>query len=545
MTVVGIDLGTTNSVVAFVDEAGLAHAIADPTGNRIVPSAVWFPPDDPSRVEVGALAKRRRRIEPENVATLFKRGMGESTFLPSGQPFMARGTEWRPEVLSSIVVKKLVGIASDQLRERITDVVITVPAYFGEAERAATRLAGELAELQVHLLPAEPMAAAVAHGLDADTGPSTILVFDLGGGTFDVTVLRKEASGQLEAVAHNGDRRLGGADFDQMIVDRMAAQAMSELRVDLRAEAQDLAEAYLQAEQIKIDLSSRDAVEEMVLAGGKRMVFEFSRAEFESLIAKHLENTELTVESALDTAELTKNDIDAVLLVGGSCRIPAFQAMLRNYFGKEPLLSRNLDEDVARGAALMGVLRLGLAPEGSALSRLPPPIDRSSQPIGVTAQNSEGVLENFVVLPAQTTMPTPAPFVKTFGTVFDGQTMIEMEVNEGDDPNLRFVTKLGSAVGEFDAPKPSGYPIEVRMSLTADGILSATAHDGASGRQIAEVVIQHQGELSDSDKQAATSRLRGLDVERSASTASSPAPIPVTTPAAAPAAAAVPPTETF
>jgi molecular chaperone DnaK len=175
MRVVGIDLGTTNSVVAYVDEAGEAHAISDSDGKRIVPSAVWFRPDDKTRVEVGELAKRQRTIDPGNVATLFKRGMGEATFQDDKKPFVAHGQEWRPEVLSSIVVKKLVGVAEAFLRETITDVVITIPAYFGGPERAATRQAGELAGLNVHLLPAEPMAAAVAHGLDSATGPATIL----------------------------------------------------------------------------------------------------------------------------------------------------------------------------------------------------------------------------------------------------------------------------------------------------------------------------------------------------------------------------------
>ena len=221
--VVGIDLGTTNSVVAFVDEAGEAHAIAGRDGERIVPSVVWFPRDDETRVEVGDLGKSQAVIDPEHVAMLFKRGMGKATFLDSRKPFVIRGKEWRPEELSSLVLKKMVQIASDHLGYQVTDVVITVPAYFGEAERSATRQAGEMIGLTVHALPAEPMAAAIAHGLDGNARARMFLVFDLGGGTFDVTILKRHDDGQLEAISHHGDRRLGGADFDRLIVARMAS----------------------------------------------------------------------------------------------------------------------------------------------------------------------------------------------------------------------------------------------------------------------------------------------------------------------------------
>ena len=235
--VVGIDLGTTNSVVAFVDEAGEAHAIAGRDGERIVPSAVWFPQDDDTRVEVGDLAKSQAVIDPDHVAMLFKRGMGSPTFLDTKKPFTVRGKEWRPEELSSLVLKKMVGVASDHLGQEVTDVVITVPAYFGEAERSATRQAGEMIGLTVHALPAEPMAAAVAHGLDGNTKARRFLVFDLGGGTFDVTILERHGDGQLEAISHHGDRRLGGADFDRLVVARMADFAMLTHGVQLEADS--------------------------------------------------------------------------------------------------------------------------------------------------------------------------------------------------------------------------------------------------------------------------------------------------------------------
>ncbi|MBO0820083.1 MAG: Hsp70 family protein [Nocardiopsaceae bacterium] len=506
--VVGIDLGTTNSVVAFVDDSGEAHAIAGRDGERIVPSVVWFPPDDETRVEVGELARGQAVIDPEHVARLFKRGMGSATFLDSGQPFTARGKEWRPEELSSLVLKKMVQVAADHLGHEVTEVVITVPAYFGEAERAATRQAGEMLGLTVHALPAEPMAAAVAHGLDAKTEANRFLVFDLGGGTFDVTILQRHPDGQLEAKSHHGDRRLGGADFDRLIVARMTDFAYSEHGVRLDADPADLADAFDKAEQLKKDLSVRERGQAALIAGGKRITFPLTREEFNEMLAEHLQNVELAVEICLDNVEMTRKDIDAVLMVGGSSRIPAFQDLLRRYFDLEPQYSRNLDEDVARGAALIGALKTGTAAPSSPLAALPAPMDRSSHAIGVQALNSEGILGNFVVLPANSTIPTPEPHEQEFVTSAEGQTHIELTVYEGDDFDLQFVDRLGSATGSLGGSKPKGYPLTVRMSLDGDGILRVTAHDGNTGALIAKVDVQREGAMT---KQEQASAIAAVD----------------------------------
>jgi molecular chaperone DnaK len=510
--VVGIDLGTTNSVVAFVDEAGEAHAIAGRDGERIVPSAVWFPQDDETRVEVGELAKSQAVIDHDRVAMLFKRGMGSATFLDSREPFVVRDREWRPEELSSLVLKKMVQIASDHLGHEVTDVVITVPAYFGEAERSATRQAGEMIGLTVHALPAEPMAAAVAHGLDGETRARRFLVFDLGGGTFDVTILERRDDGQLAAVSHHGDRRLGGADFDRLIVSRMAEFALSTYGVMLDADPVDLAEALARAEQIKKDLSSRERAQAALIAGGKRMTFELTREEFTGMLAEHLENVELAVETCLDNVQLRAGDIDGVLMVGGSSRIPAFQELLRRYFGREPQFSRNLDEDVARGAALVGVLKTGTASAGSVLAALPAPVDRSSHAIGVVVQNDAGILENAVVLPANTPIPSVQPAEQIFGTVQEGQQKIDVTVNEGDETELRFVKRLASGRGDLGGPKPCGYPIVVKMALDGDWILRVTAHDGMSGALLTQIEIQHEDGMSAQQRALAATSLDDMVV---------------------------------
>jgi molecular chaperone DnaK len=510
--VVGIDLGTTNSVVAFIDDAGEAHAIAGRDGERIVPSVVWFPPDDDTRVEVGELAKSQAVIDPDHVAMLFKRGMGTATFLDSKQPFVVRGKAWRPEELSSMVLKKMVQIASDHLGHEVTDVVITVPAYFGEAERSATRQAGEMLGLTVHALPAEPMAAAVAHGLDGNTRARRFLVFDLGGGTFDVTILERHDDGQLEAISHHGDRRLGGADFDRLIVARMSEQAMGDNGITLEADPVDLAEAYAKAEHVKKELSTRERAQAPLIAGGKRMTFELTRAEFNAMLAPYLENVELAVETCLDNVPMGATDVDAVLMVGGSSRIPAFQDLLRRYFGQEPQYSRNLDEDVARGAALIGALKTGTAPSSSPLAALPPPVDRSSHAIGVVALDDMGAEVNIVVLQANAQIPTVPPAERSFGVAADGQRQIELIVNEGDETNLRFVDKLGSAIGDLGGPKPKGYPLTVKMALDGDGILRATAHDGISGDLITHVEVHRDGAMSAAQRATATAALEDVMV---------------------------------
>jgi molecular chaperone DnaK len=505
--VVGIDLGTTNSVVAFVDEAGEAHAIAGRDGERIVPSVVWFPQDDETRVEVGELAKSQAVIDPDHVAMLFKRGMGTATFLDSKKPFAVRDKEWRPEELSSLVLKKMVQVSSDHLGHGVRDVVITVPAYFGEAERSATRQAGEMIGLTVHALPAEPMAAAVAHGLDGNTRARRFLVFDLGGGTFDVTILERHADRQLEAISHHGDRRLGGADFDRQIVARMTEFAMRSHGVMLEADPVDLAEAYARAEQIKKELSSRERAQAALIVGGRRMTFELTRPDFAGMLSGHLENVELAVETCLDNVGMTPADIDAVLMVGGSSRIPAFQELLQRYFGQDPQFSRNLDEDVARGAALIGALKTGTAAPSSPLAALPAPVDRSSHAIGVVALNDVGGEENVVVLPANAPIPTVPPAERAFGISHDGQDKIELTVNEGDDTELKFVDRLGSAIGDLGGPKPKGYPIIVKMALDGDGILRATAHDGSSGALITQVEVRRKDAMSDQQRADATAAL--------------------------------------
>ena len=313
--------------------------------------------------------------------------------------------------------------------------------------------------------------------------------------------------GQLEAISHHGDRRLGGADFDRLIVARMTEFALQNHGVMLEADRVDLADAYARAEQLKKELSIRERAQAQLIASGKRMTFELTRAEFTAMLASHLENVEFAVETCLDNVDMGPADMDAVLMVGGSARIPAFQELLRRYFGKDPQFSKNLDEDVARGAALVGVLRTGTAAPASALARLPAPIDRSSHSIGVVALNEEDREENVIVLPANSPIPTVPPAEQEFFLHDDGQREVELIVNEGEERELRYVQFLARGMGRLDSPKPKGYPIRIKMALDGDGILLVTAHDGETGAQIGQVEVQREHSMTKQQRAAATAAL--------------------------------------
>lgn len=509
--IVGIDLGTTNSVIAYVDDVGNAQTIAGRDGHRIIPSSVFF--QGPEDFVVGQLARDQALVEPDRVAQLFKRGMGTKTFTDSGEPFAVDGKIWSPEELSSLVLKKLTAMAAEFFQTEVTRAVVTVPAYFGEAERRATKTAGELAGLEVLALPNEPMAAAASHGLDRTAETGIFLVFDLGGGTFDVTVLDRKASSELIVRSHQGDRRLGGADFDRMIFDRMVQAVREQSGADLRADKYDFAEAMSKAEEIKKQLSASSEVRQLLQAGGSRNKFDFSRDEFEELLEETLENVSDTVDTALEESGVKASEVDAVLLVGGSSRIPAFQRLLRQKFPVEPTFSKNLDEDVARGAALLGTLRAGEAPQGSFLSQLPPPRDAVSHSIGVTVQDPSGELRNSPLLKAGTAVPTPEPISEEFSTVAEGQTEVEVRVNEGDFEDLSLVNKLGQGTAQLGAPRPKGYPITITMEFTADQLLVVKAYDGTSKQLLCEFPIRHEGLLSKDQKQRAMDFMRSVEVE--------------------------------
>jgi molecular chaperone DnaK len=502
----GIDLGTTNSVIAYTDPTGTTEVIAGQDGNRIVPSVVHFGKDGTQLV--GTSARQRAIIEPERVAMLFKRGMGEKTFLDDEQPFVVDGKTWSPEELSASVLKKLALMAQERFGEPARKVVITVPAYFGDNERAATKSAGEIAGLEVLHIVNEPTAAAIAHGLDnASTG--RILVFDLGGGTFDVTVMEVAPDSSMKVLATGGDRRLGGMDFDNLILDAMTAAARKG-GLDIETEPWARQDAYGKAEALKKELSALESASTSLTGSGRPLPFELTRAQLEKLIKDKLTATEDTTLFTLETAGQRPADIGTVLMVGGSSRIPAFQNMLTRVFGKLPAFSRNLDEDVARGAAMLGAKEGADLDPRSVLARMAKPVDVCSHGLGVSALNDSRTMQNFIIIEAQS--PVPAHGEDTFNTVEEGQTQVEIKLNEGDEEDLEFVKQIAKGTGRFGRPVPKGHPITVKIDYTRDGMIELNAYDGETGVFMCKLTVERPGNLSMSQVANAADVLRKIKV---------------------------------
>jgi molecular chaperone DnaK len=486
----GIDLGTTNSVIAYTDPTGTTEVIAGQDGNRIVPSVVYFGKDGTQLV--GTSARQRAIIEPERVAMLFKRGMGEKTFLDDEQPFVVDGKTWSPEELSASVLKKLALTAEERYGEPVRKVVITVPAYFGDNERAATHSAGEIAGLEVLHIVNEPTAAAIAHGLDnATTG--RILVFDLGGGTFDVTVMEVTSDRSMKVLATGGDRRLGGMDFDNLILDKMFETARQG-GLDIETEPWARQDAYGKAEALKKELSTLESSTTSLTGSGRPLAFELTRAQFEKVIKDKITATEDTTLYTLELAGLKPSDIGTVLMVGGSSRIPAFQKMLERIFGRPPEFSRNLDEDVARGAAMLGAKEGNDLDPRTVLAQMAKPSDVCSQGLGVSALNDERVMQNFIIIEAQT--PVEAHGEDTFNTVEEGQTHVDIKLNEGDTTELDFVKEIAKGTGPFGRAVPKGYPIRVTIDYNRAGMIELNAYDGETGTFMCKLNVERPGNLS-------------------------------------------------
>jgi molecular chaperone DnaK len=509
--VIGIDLGTTNSVVSYTDDAGVTHVVADETGDRVIPSVVQFAGD--GSVVVGKDAKSYAKVEPDRVASVFKRGMGERAFLPDGREFVVDGVVQTPEQLSAIVIKRLADAASRQLGEPATRAVITVPHYFGEPERAATRSAGEIAGLDVLQIINEPTAAAIAHGIDGgDDDGGRLLVFDLGGGTFDVTVMEYGSGREMTVIASDGDRELGGADFDRRIVERMVDVAREERGVEIEDDAWMLADAYAQAEELKKQLSTVESAKRPLSVGGRPLLFELTRSELEELIADEIHFTDDAVRNALD--KVAGSSPTRVLMVGGSSRIPRFRDLVRDITGIEPEFTKNLDEDVSRGAAMLGAKLAGTLDPRSELAQMPVPQDAASHAVGVqlVRELAGGALVtyNAVIIPEGT--PIPHAATHEFGAASDGQTGVELVLYEGSDEDVTFCRELDKVEGSFGRPVPRGYPLRCQVEYTVDQLVVVNLFDGQTNAHICEIKVKHEGLLSDGDRQAARDHLAGLSV---------------------------------
>ena len=478
---IGIDLGTTNSVVAVM-EGGKPTVIANAEGMRTTPSIVGF--SKTGERLVGQLAKRQAILNPDKTIASIKRHMGED------YKKNIDGKDYTPQEISAMILRKLADDASSYLGEKVTSAVITVPAYFNDAQRQATKDAGKIAGLDVLRIVNEPTAAALAYGLEKDKSEK-VLVFDLGGGTFDVSIL-EIGDGVHEVLSTSGDTHLGGDDFDEKVMNWICDEFKKTEGIDLRGDKQAMQRIREAAEKAKCELSS--VVETNInlpfitadANGPKHLDLSLTRAKFEDLCHDLLERCKKPVEQAIQDAGISKGDINEVVLVGGSSRIPAVQQLVKDYTGKEPNQSVNPDEVVAVGAAIQAGV---LAGEVNDIVLL------DVTPLTLGIETLGGVMTPLV--PRNTTIPVSKSQV--FSTAENNQTAVDIQVLQGERPMARDNKSLGMFRLEGIAPAMRGVPqIEVTFDIDANGIVNVSAKDKATNKE-QKITITNSSNLSEED----------------------------------------------
>ncbi|MBR1425510.1 molecular chaperone DnaK [bacterium] len=478
---IGIDLGTTNSVVAVM-EGGKPTVIANAEGSRTTPSIVGF--SKTGERLVGQLAKRQAIVNPDKTIASIKRHMGEN------YKVTIDGKDYTPQEISSMILRKLADDASSYLGEKVTSAVITVPAYFNDAQRQATKDAGKIAGLDVLRIVNEPTAAALAYGLEKDKAEK-VLVFDLGGGTFDVSVL-EIGDGVHEVLSTSGDTHLGGDDFDQKVMNWICEEFKKQEGIDLTSDRQAMQRVKEAAEKAKCELSSVFETNinlPFITAdanGPKHLDLNLTRAKFEELSYDLLERCKKPVEQAIQDAGISKSEINEVVLVGGSSRIPAVQKLVKEYTGKEPNQSVNPDEVVAVGAAVQAGVLAGEVKDIVLLD---------VTPLTLGIETLGGVMTPLV--PRNTTIPVSKSQV--FSTAENNQTAVDIQVLQGERPMARDNKSLGMFRLEGIAPAMRGIPqIEVTFDIDANGIVNVSAKDKATNKE-QKITITNSSNLSEQD----------------------------------------------
>ena len=514
-TAIGIDLGTTYSAVAIMQD-GKPTILPNVEGQNITPSVVLFPSTDAGEEPiVGEMAKHSASTAPLDVVQFVKRQMGD----PNWRFESANGHSYSAEEVSAVILRKLKNDAETALGESVTDVVITVPAYFDDARRIATRQAGQIAGMNVLRVLNEPTAAALSYGLSQDKN-GTVLVYDLGGGTFDVTIMEIN-NGDFDVLATDGNRNLGGFDFDNRIAEYVFEQIKEQgITRDIRTDDLLVAEIREKAEIAKKSFTTVAQTSIMLTVDGKHVRIKMTRDEFESRTEDLLNTTKELVEDAMENAGKSWSDIDHLLLIGGSTRMPMVKKMMTTLSGKNPELNVNPDEAVALGAAIQAYVSASEENDTSMGGGVPAVIggelitinvsDVTSQALGVILLNDYDQEENFVVIPKNAKIPTKGE--QHARTVVDQQTAILVRVTQGEDREVRYVTEIGSK--EIPVPAyPKGAPFTVSYAYDIDQTVYVELYDDTKGVVVGKFEIDRLMNMDDEEVKNAMQRISQMDIQ--------------------------------
>lgn len=513
-TIAGIDLGTTFSALARLNGIGRPEIVPNSEGERITPSAVYFEEEEAGAIRVGLEAVNCRQLSPERAVRWIKRHMGDQDWEKE-----IDGRNWTPQEISSLILKKLKQDGS--VESKISDVVISVPAHFDEVRRKATMDAGTLAGLNVIGIVNEPVAAALYYAT-TQTVNGRVLVYDLGGGTFDVTILDIDGQ-QMDIICSQGDHALGGVDFDKKIVELLEDAYRTEHNAELIETEQDRAKYEDEAEDVKKTLSRRNSVRKILYGSAGSVRVEITREQYEKAIEPLLARTEILVEVALEEAKSKVSDIQKVLLVGGSTRMPMVRQQLTEKFGFEPEVAVNVDECVALGAAIhAGLTKMQDNPKkvtagvasGLKEVQLKDVCNHSYGTICAPMDEETGqhVIRNSIILQKNT--PLPCEETQTFYTMADGQTELQVSITQGEDEDPDFVNKIATEVFELPANRPANQPIHVQYSYDANQRMHCRFIDEQSGRTLeVEFCAGQGGQMTQTEIEKAAEELDSVKVQ--------------------------------